>query len=944
MGGLLLGCGRGSFIGRQYDDLTAYYNTFYNAQKAFEKGVESVSGANSEVDRNRYLSLFPVPDAGSENPSFEKAIEKSASVLREHPNSKWVDDALLLIGQARYYQRNYSGAVQKFREVIALEAEREGEARFWLVKTLVASERFSKAAQALRAGLEQEEDFGPWTAQMRLVRGELYVRQEAWSDAEASLEQGLDNSLPGDVGARAAFLLGQVRETLENFEGAQRAYEQVTEYDPTYSLEFAARLGALEMQGRHGNPKRALERLEDLERDDDTKAMRGQIALVRARLCRALNRPERAKQVLTEILRGEAAPTGDIQGRVHYDLATLYRDVDEDFTQAAAHFDTASTNLSSSSREGRARQNSQRRALPRAPSDAKGKADRFGGLADRAQSVARLDSLLRLGRMPPAEFRAHVEKLREKRREEQKEEAEAQRQQQNQFRGGRQQRRGGEAGPSQKSAVQTRGSDAGFLFHRDPALLQEGRRQFERTWGDRPLVDNWRRVNALRGGGQQDAQQQAARAPGQDGEQQGSTERLVDVSAVPRDSARQAEMEGNLAVARYELANALFRVASRPDSAETWFERILTETPDHPVARQALYGLAQVHRTQGDTAAAEEVYRRIVEEYPGTPYARRARQQLGLVSSTSGEDPAATQADSAYSRAYETWQNGAPRQALDQFLAAARQYSGTDTAPRALLAAGVVYQRSARSDTSGVLRERLKRSVDSLVQSQEPSPAEAPQPEDDSLSEVRVDSEGARSTPDTAQVRSSQASDTTNVSGRSQQASGEMPRRPRRVSPDTSHGDTTRSERSVRRPRARQIDSTDIRAQGRSRGRTDSTNASATATPSPSDTTQRNPKEGGTSDPFRSLLVHLTERYGDSPVGKRAQMLLDHLTQQPPAPTPTSGGAPDSTISSSPPDTSQVVSEPQGAQTDSSASPTTEQGASSRPSADTSGSTGGTPR
>lgn len=948
VGGLLLGCGRGSFIGRQYDDLTAYYNTFYNAQKAFEKGRESVSKSNTEIDRNRYLSIFPAPEAGSENASFEKAIEKSASVLREHPNSKWVDDALLLIGQARYYQQNYSGAVQKFREVIALEAEREGEARFWLARTLVTAERFSEAAEALRVGLEQEEDYGRWTAQMRLIRGELFVRQEAWTDAEASLAQGLDEALPDEVGARGAFLLGQVRETLENFEGAQRAYELVEEYDPRYPLEFAARLGVYEMQGRHDNAKRALQRLEDLERDDDTRAMRGQIAIVRARLFRALGRSEKAKQVLTEVLRGDEAPTGNIQGRIHYDLATLYRDTFEDFTQAAAHFDTASTNLPSSSGGRDAGEGDQRRGTPRAPSDVEGQADRFEGLADRAQAVARLDSLLRLGRMPPAEFRAYVQKLRKKRLKARKEEPEAQRRQQKQFRGGRQRgqdRR--EAGPSQKGAVQTRDSDAGFLFHRDPALLQEGRRQFQRTWGDRPLVDNWRRVNALQRGGQQAAQQQSEPVSGEEGQQERSAKQLVDISAVPRDSVRQAEMEEERAVARYELANALFRAASRPDSAKTWFRRILAENKDHPVARQALYGVAQVHRTQGDTAAAEKAFRRIIEEYSDTPYAERAREQLGLASSTSGTDLTASQADSAYSHAYETWQNGAPRQALDQFLAAARQYSETDVAPRALLAAGVVYHRAVQRDSSEAHRERFKKYVDSLAQSQGRDVSGAPESNGESASDAGTNPQGP-SPSDTAaaQRRSALSPDTTskripssNATDRSQEASGEAPRRAKRAAPDTTRSDTARSEGAVRRPR--QVDSTDAPSPAPSDSSTVVSDTASTRTDPPVDTTQTNSEDGESSDPFRLLLVHLTEQYGDSPAGRRAQTLLDHLAERRPVTTPNSGSSSDSTRSSAP-------SNPP--QSDSLSSPA--QGASSAPApkvspsspADTSRDRGGTPR
>jgi tetratricopeptide (TPR) repeat protein len=117
------GCAETSFVGRQYDNFTAYYNKFYNARNAFEEGVQAMQDRDRPIDRTEYLSVFWEPEGTSTESSFKEAIQKSADVLREHPNSKWVDDALLLIGKSYFYQQNYAGAAQKFREVLALDGE-----------------------------------------------------------------------------------------------------------------------------------------------------------------------------------------------------------------------------------------------------------------------------------------------------------------------------------------------------------------------------------------------------------------------------------------------------------------------------------------------------------------------------------------------------------------------------------------------------------------------------------------------------------------------------------------------------------------------------------------------------------------------------------------------------------------------------------------------------
>jgi TolA-binding protein len=928
LGALAVGCSRGTLVGRQYDDFTAYYNTFHNAKQAFEKGLTSVTESESDIDRARYISVFPDPQAGSGGSAFEKAIRKSADLLRNHPNSKWVDDALLLIGRSRYYQQNYAGAAQKFREVIALEGEREGEARFRLARTLVAADQYSEAAEALRTGLEQEDDFGTWTARMRVVRGELFVRQETWADAETALSRGLEGSLPEEAGARAAFLLGQVRETLDDLDGARAAYRQVLKYDPTYQLAFAARLGAIEMQGRKGEAEKALDRLESLERGDNTPEMRGRIARVRAHLYRAQDRPDRAKRTLTTVLRAENTPRGAVQGRIHYDLATLYRETYENFTQAAAHFDTAATALSSGSDRGGSRTDQGVQMLPRAPTDAADQAERYQGLADRSQAVARMDSLLRLGRMPSSKFQEAVERIRKRRLKQQKREAQARRRRQRRFRGGaREEPRRGQSSQPRQNAVQTRGSDAGFLFHRDPALVQQGRRQFEQTWGDRPRVDNWRRVNAIQGSsGPSTAAEEEAGGEAQQAGGRGPSGPVVDLSAVPRDSASRAEMEKNRAVARYRLANALFRDAARPDSAETWFLLILEQDREHPVTKKALYGLAQAQRAQGDTTGARKAYRQIVKEYPGTPYAKRARQQLGRERATPTSNLTTGQADSAYAQAYETWQKGNLDAALEKFLAVAKTHPETSTAPRALLAAGVVYHRSARQDTSRRPGTRFERYVDSLAQSHA-GPPTGP--------EAGADTTGAaqEATPSPERPPTDTADVPDGPQRRADTTAGPAP--PKRMTPqseppsDTMAADSTGARRPVpdtssgegTGPQAlrRRVDSTDVDRQDRAPRRSDSTTMrspvalrdttvhprqetdsvrsktgqrahpdslqarsdslrarpnSAQAHP---DSVQAGPEQKRSTSPLEILLTYLTEQYSGTPAAKRAQALLAHL-------------------------------------------------------------------
>jgi len=850
----LSGCTATSFLGQQYTNFTAYYNKFYNANAAFEKGLQSINrrGTSSSIDRTQYLPVFEEPSTRRDAQAFEKAIQKSADVLREHPDSKWVDDALLLIGKSYFYQQNYVGAIQKFREVIALEDERTQEARFWLARTLVANERYDEAKKELRLGVRQTE-LGPWTARLYLVRGQLLVRQEAWAEAARALSQGLQGDLPGEVGARGAFLLGQVQETVGNPEAARTAYQQVQSFDPSYALDFAARLNDIELQGTHANAKQALDRLHDLERDDKNYERRGEMAVVRARIYRAHGQYDRAQQTLTNMLYGEEPPSGASGGRLHYDLARLYRDAYKDFSKAAAHFDTASTSLG---RSPQAQQEGEVQRMPAAPVDPGSQAERYRSLAERAQEVARMDSLLRVGRMSDAAFRTFVADLRRRRQAERKAQAEERRESQQSLR----LRRGGQNGPlperqSSAPATDTRTSDAGFLFHNDPARVQQGRRQFEQTWGNRPRVDNWRRRNAIRNAqsdsasetGDTDAsgsaETEAEEIPGQRSSQEAVR---LDLSAIPRDSASQAKMEAKRAVARYELANSLFLAASRPDSAATWYRRILQENGDQPVAKRALYALAEAYRAEGDTTAARQTYRRLVDQYPDTDLAVRARQRLGRPERQPTDDRS-VQADSAYARAYEKWQKGRHGAALPQLLAVATQYPDTDAAPRSLLAAGVVYWQQVQRDSGRTARPVLRRHLRGLRQTDSIGTESQRLPSDS------VTAAGTGSPPDSLAA----SADSAHSSGATVDSMQYVATPPQDTLQAVARDDVgqTRVSDSTRAP-------TDSAAAPATNGASDSTRADSVQT-----ATER-------YEPLKSLLMYLTTRYSSAPQMKRARSIL----------------------------------------------------------------------
>ena len=92
-----------------------YYNTFFLAKKNFKEAESARKEAGQEIVK------------GGASSKYQKTIEKASIILEFHPNSKYVDDALYLIGRSFYHQGQFSKAETKFRELLVTYPESGSE-------------------------------------------------------------------------------------------------------------------------------------------------------------------------------------------------------------------------------------------------------------------------------------------------------------------------------------------------------------------------------------------------------------------------------------------------------------------------------------------------------------------------------------------------------------------------------------------------------------------------------------------------------------------------------------------------------------------------------------------------------------------------------------------------------------------------------------------------
>jgi len=710
------GCKTPDFIGKPYGNFTAYYNTFYNAEQQFEAGYKNLGRQNQDIDRERYLPLFVKTTGASASLEFEQTVLKSADLLREHPDSKWVDDALLLIGKSYFYQENYVGATLKFREVIDLGTQLREEGHFWLARSLITSGALDLAEEQMDLARNLPDVNRKWASQYELLLAELYIKQENWELAADFLTSAIGDIKSKDLAGRAQFLLGQISEKLGRYETAMSAYESVRKYHPVYEMDYAARYSAIRVDGLHLDPDRALGDVRKMERDDKHLSTLSELRYLRARILQEIGRDDEAFDIYDELLYDpvESLRASAVKGRIHYALGEMYRDIDLDYVMAAAHFDTAAASLTSavsarnSSRVGSAPGASSQYA-PEAITDAGDMKDNYSSFARVYKDIARYDSLLWMGSLPQEEYDAKILVMREQRAEVLKEQRRIleERQREQAFRSGSNSdaflNRGLPDGKIIPTLDDPTGQAGGFLFHEDPIRSQEGRIAFQNIWGTRQLAPNWRRSAVLAAAGMEARTEEAEEELAQL-EDLGEDELPeIDDSAVPRDSLAQVEMRGSRAISRYELGNIMFLGMATPDSAAIWYRLVIDEDGEEEVAQRAYYALAEVHRALGDSLAANRLYRDILDRFPESDFSNGVRERLGI------EADASVAADSTLlaKNAFQALLNARESDSLavitlNNFLGFASDWEGFEESTLALFAVGDIHLENAGADSAAI--------------------------------------------------------------------------------------------------------------------------------------------------------------------------------------------------------------------------------------------------
>ncbi|HEX7343704.1 MAG TPA: tetratricopeptide repeat protein, partial [bacterium] len=295
-----------------------YYNTFYNAKRYFREGIKE--NENNDTGRPKTTN-------------YQKAIDSAARVLEYYPKSKYVDDALLIMGKAYYEIRTYPKARRKFEELLANcpDSPLRDEARLWLGKTMIAQGQAEQGIAALTElwgqGASEAIRLG---SQRRLA--DYHFEKENYRQALLEygkiLEASKDKRERGDVW----YQVGECHFKLEEYAEAEEAYLKVLDEKPARKREFEATFKRAVMLRLRGESETALKICDNLLKKEIYFPYFDQVYLTKAEILLELNQAEEAEALFKRIL--ELYPRTDVSAKAAFLLGKIYLEELHDLAKA----------------------------------------------------------------------------------------------------------------------------------------------------------------------------------------------------------------------------------------------------------------------------------------------------------------------------------------------------------------------------------------------------------------------------------------------------------------------------------------------------------------------------------------------------------------------------------------------------------------------------------
>ncbi|MBD3581608.1 DUF2989 domain-containing protein [Flavobacterium sp. D33] len=703
---------RDTFLARNSHALSTKYNILYNGDLALEAGMNDLRTLYGDnfwevlpVERMQPDPVQPTiggqptgPKDEQKNPNFQRAEEKATKAIQKHSMNiggtevnYQIDEAHLLLGKARYYDKRYVPALEAFNYILYKypKSSRIYEAKVWREKTNMRLENDGLAITNLSKLLGDEK---------------VKLNKQVYADANATLAQAFINTQQKDsaIGrlviaikntkydeekARYRFIIGQLYEDLGKGDTAFDYYQEVIDMKRksprTYTIQAIGRQSA-QFDYKNGDTLAFVENYKDLFTDRENRPYLDVLNHQYALFYDKRDKPNEALKYYNKSL--------DAQPKDTYLNASNYRNMAEiyfnqaKYVTAGFYYDSTLVHLQPRTREYRLVEKKRMNLED---------VIKYEGIAQVNDSIISVYSMPKEGQV--AYYQAYIEKL--KRADEAKKiAAEKEREKAEALA----QASSGDVASAEVASKSSRNSTSvpdrsdrldadvaptkpgkpvkpGDFYFYNQTTVAFGRSEFRKNWGNRPYQENWRfsKPSPSEAGRKDESEMTEAEIQALKlAEAQAEARYTPDfyISQLPTSKVVIDSLAKERNFAYYQLGVIYKEKFKEYQRAADKLETLLGNNPEERLILPAQYNLYKIYEII-DKQKAAVVKQDIISQYPESRYAQ-------ILSNSQMSEEAALSPQVAFNRLYKQYEEGDYRELVTKLDDAIEQYTGEDLLPK----------------------------------------------------------------------------------------------------------------------------------------------------------------------------------------------------------------------------------------------------------------------
>lgn len=687
---------------RIYNNTVTHFNYYFNANQRLNEILERASESHRD-DYTQLLSFYDYDLETTAQDQIDTVLYKcTAGILLHDLRSDWVDNLYMLMGKAYLLRKDFDSAQMVFQYInyafapkdegydipIGSNASNAGgifsistnekrtlwkkltttlpsrnESFIWMTRTFIEQDKAAEAAGLL--ALLRSDALFPVRLQPELdeLSAYLFYKLNAYDSAANYLVRALKKGNDHMAKARSYYLAGQLYELAGNNKASIQSYQTAIRFSTDPFMEVYARLNiaALSTGDKDNALQENLNELLKMAKKDKYDVYRDIIYYAAAKLELSRKNYNAAQQwLLRSVSFSNDNPLQKQQsflllGDLNYDRKA--------YSQSFRFYDSVQVNM--------VKEKEQERINTRKPA--------LQLIAMNEENINREDSVQQIATLPEAERTALLKKiLRQLRKERGLKETE-----ETSF--------GSDLPAGNTQAADLFNNNGAEFYFLNSSLRSRGLGEFNRRWGNRPNIDNWRRQSAV------DkvipAQNQAIVS--------------ADNKPVPKKEELSLEALQNtipLTEEQKELSNTMIirgllengkifqeQLDDYPSAIEV-YEELLRRFPRAAEAEEAGFNLIQCYRKTNNLSAADSLQNAFAKTFADSKF-------LNNTNAANKKDPA----EIIYSNIYNLFIEGKFESAIQAKKQTEQQYKNSQWTPQLLYIESIYYIKQ-KADTIAINR------------------------------------------------------------------------------------------------------------------------------------------------------------------------------------------------------------------------------------------------